>query len=58
MCGFSTCPRMFRDISASFWSGREYNGDMTELQKFALENRLFWWWVKDVTELSERSIFE
>lgn len=31
---------------------------MTELQKFALEHRMFWWWVPDVTKLSEDAIVE
>lgn len=32
--------------------------ELTELQKFALEHKMFWWWVPDVTKLSEEAIVE
>lgn len=28
------------------------------LQKFAQEHKQYWWWVPDVTKLSERSVIE
>jgi hypothetical protein len=32
--------------------------ELTELQRFALEHKMFWWWVNDVTKLSEEAIVE
>ncbi|MDD2916278.1 MAG: hypothetical protein PHH70_00330 [Candidatus Gracilibacteria bacterium] len=32
--------------------------ELTELQQFALEHKMFWWWVSDVTKLDEESIVE
>ena len=30
----------------------------TPLQKFAQDHRFYWWWVADVTKLSESSLIE
>jgi hypothetical protein len=32
--------------------------ELTELQRFALEHKMFWWWVSDVTKLNEEAIVE
>lgn len=32
--------------------------ELTELQRFALEHKMFWWWVSDVTKLDEEAIVE
>ena len=32
--------------------------ELTEIQRFALEHKMFWWWVADVTKLNEESIVE